>query len=111
MIMDAVKDHWVPHLSEKKTRKEMFDALVTKSENINKKMILQNKFKAIEMPKLDSVTSYLMKVMKIHEQLVVVGEKIKNVELVNIALNGFLISWEPFIKVICACGNLLKVVG
>jgi hypothetical protein len=29
MIMDAIKDHLIPHISEKKTTKEMFDALVS----------------------------------------------------------------------------------
>jgi hypothetical protein len=28
MIMDAIKDHLIPHISKKKTAKEMFDALV-----------------------------------------------------------------------------------
>lgn len=29
MIMDAVKDHLIPHIFEKKTAKEMFDSLVS----------------------------------------------------------------------------------
>jgi hypothetical protein len=42
MIMDAIKDYLIPHTYEKKTTKEMFDALVSlyHSENINRKMIL-----------------------------------------------------------------------
>jgi hypothetical protein len=28
MIMDVAKDHLIPHIFEKKTRKEMFDVLV-----------------------------------------------------------------------------------
>jgi hypothetical protein len=64
MIMDAIKDHLIPHISEKKMTKEMFDALVSlyQSENINRKMILRNKLRSIEMIRSDSVTSYLMKV-------------------------------------------------
>jgi hypothetical protein len=64
MIMDAIKDHLIPHISEKKMAKEMFDALVSlyQSENINRKMILRNKLRSIEMTRSDSVTSYLMKV-------------------------------------------------
>jgi hypothetical protein len=64
MILDAIKDHLIPHISEKKTMKEMFDALVSlyQSENINRKMILWNKLRSIEMTRSDSVTSYLMKV-------------------------------------------------
>jgi hypothetical protein len=51
MILDAIKDHLIPHISVKKTTKEMFDALVSlyQSENIKRTMILQNKLRSIEM--------------------------------------------------------------
>jgi hypothetical protein len=86
----------------------MFDALVSlyQSENINMKMILRNKIRSIEMTRSDSVTSYLMKVTQICDQLAAVGEKVANAELVNMALNGFPSSWEPFVKGICARENL-----
>jgi hypothetical protein len=92
MIMDAIKDHLIPHISKKKTTKEMFDALVSlyQSENINKKMILQNKLKSIEMTKSNTITNYLMKVVQICDQLLTVGEKVVDAELVNMELNGFL---------------------
>jgi hypothetical protein len=110
MILDAIKDHLIPHVSEKKTAKEMFDALVSlyQSENINRKIILQNKLRSIEMTRSNPITSYLMKVTQIHDQLAVVVEKIADAELVNVALNGFPTSWEPFVKGICACENLPK---
>jgi hypothetical protein len=71
MIMDAIKDHLISHISEKKTTKEMFDARVNlyRNENINIKMILRNELKSIEMTILDLVTSYLMKVRQIRDQL------------------------------------------
>jgi 2-phosphoglycerate kinase len=99
VILDAVKDHLIPHLSEKKTMKEMFDALVSlyQSENINKKMILWNKLRSIEMTRSNTVTSYLMKVTQIRDQLAAVGEKIADAELVNMALNGF----PSFMGTIC----------
>jgi hypothetical protein len=31
-----------------------------------------------------------------------IGEKVEDVELVNVALNGFTKSWEPFVKGVCA---------
>jgi hypothetical protein len=63
MILDAIEDHFLHHLSEKKTTNEMFDAVVSlyQSENINRKMILRNKLRSIEMTRLELVTSYLMK--------------------------------------------------
>jgi hypothetical protein len=44
------------------------------------------------------VTSYLMNITEIHDQLVAVGEKVEYEKLVNMALNGFQTSWEPFFK-------------
>jgi hypothetical protein len=106
--LDAVKDHLIPHLSEKKTTKEMFDTLVSlyQSENINMKMVLRNKLRSTQMSRSDSVTSYLMKITQIRDQLAAVGEKVVNAELVNTTLNGFSKPWEPFVKGICARENL-----
>lgn len=44
--------------------------------------------------------------MQIHDELAVVGEKMGDAELVNMALNGFPTSWEPFVKGICSCENI-----
>jgi hypothetical protein len=86
----------------------MFDALVSlyQSENVNKKMTLRNKLRAIEMTRSNIVTSYLMKIMQIRDQLATVGEKAVDAKLVNMTLNGFPMSWESFVKGICACDNL-----
>jgi hypothetical protein len=88
--------------------KEMFDALVSlyQSENINRKMILHNKLRSVEMTRSDTVTSYLMKVTQIRDQLAAVGEKVEDKELVNMALNGFSPQWETFVKGVCARENL-----
>jgi hypothetical protein len=65
-------------------------------------MILRNKLIFIVMTRLDTVISDLKKITRIHDQLASVGEKVEDAELVNIALKGFLASWEPFVKGICA---------
>jgi hypothetical protein len=43
IILDAVKDHLIPHISEKKSAKEMFVALTNlfQSNNTNRKMVLR----------------------------------------------------------------------
>jgi hypothetical protein len=69
-------------------------------------MVLKNKLRDCRMNKSDNVTSYLMRITQIHDQLAVVGEKILDAELVNVALNGFTKSWEPFVKGICARENI-----
>jgi hypothetical protein len=108
MIIDVLKDHLIPHISKKETAKEKFDALVGlyQSENINKKMILWNKLISIKMIRSYTVTNCLMKVMHIGDQLAAAGENIEDVELVNIAPNGFSPSWKTFVNGICAYENL-----
>jgi hypothetical protein len=58
------------------------------------------------MTRSDSLTSYLMKVTWVCDQLAIVGEKVVDEELVNMALNGFPTSWEPFVNGICAWEHL-----
>jgi hypothetical protein len=84
--------------------REMFKALVDlfQSDNLNKKMILRNKLRSIQMSRSDNVTSYFMRITQTHDQLAAIGEKVDDVELVNVALNGFTKSWEPFVKGVCA---------
>jgi hypothetical protein len=108
VILDVVKDHLIPHLSEKKTTKEMFDALVSlfQSDNLNRKMILRNKLRSVQMSRSDNVTSYFMRITQVHDQLATIGEKVDDIELVNVALNGFPKSWEPFVKGVCARENI-----
>jgi hypothetical protein len=48
VLLDLVKDHLIPHLTEKSMAKEMFYALVWlfQSTNMNRKMVLRNKLRA-----------------------------------------------------------------
>ena len=61
IILDGVKDHLIPHLSEKKTTKEMWDALknLFEAKNENRKMALKDKLHDTKMGKEESVSSYL----------------------------------------------------
>jgi hypothetical protein len=60
IILDGVKDHLVPHLAEKKTTKEMWDALKNLFEvkNEKQKMDLKAKLHDTKMGKEESVSSY-----------------------------------------------------
>jgi hypothetical protein len=99
-----MKDHLIPHIAEKKSAKEMFVARMNlfQNGNTNRKMVLREKLRDTKMTKLDTVTSYLIKITQVHDQLVVVGEVVSNEELVRTALNGFSKPWAPFIKDIVA---------
>jgi hypothetical protein len=69
-------------------------------------MILLNKLISIVMTRSNLVPSYNVKVTQIRDQLAAIGEKVEDAKLVNMALNGFLTSWEPFIKGSCTQENL-----
>jgi putative lipoic acid-binding regulatory protein len=95
IILDVVKDHLIPHISEKKSSKDMFVALTNlfQSNNTNRKMVLRENLKDTKMTKLDIMTSYLTKITQVCDQLEVVGEVVSDEELVRMTLNGFSKPW------------------
>ena len=105
IILDGVKDHLIPHLAEKKTAKEMWEALknLFEAKNENWKMALKAKLHDTKMGKEESVSSYLTQVAQVKYELVVVGEVISDSELVRIVLKDFTKEWEVFVK--CVVGR------
>jgi replicative DNA helicase len=87
-----VKDHLLPHIFEKKTTKDMYDALVGlyQSGNTSRKLTLRHQLRSIEMSSLDTIANYLTRITQIRDHLLAIGEVIVDTELVNVALNGFL---------------------
>jgi hypothetical protein len=105
IIMDGVKDHLSPHLDEKKTTQEMWDALQNLFEvkNENQKMALKDKLHDTKMGKGESVSSYLIWVYQVKDDLDTIGEVVIDSELVTISLKGFTKDWEFFVK--CVVGH------
>jgi hypothetical protein len=95
-----VKDHIIPHLSEKNTTKEMFNFLVGlfQSKNMNRKMVLRNNLMSMHMYISNYVTIYFMRITQVRDHLATIWEKIEEAEILNLELNGIPKSWEPFIK-------------
>ena len=91
IILDGVKDHRIPHLAEKKTTKDMWDALKNLFEvkNENRKMALKAKLHDTKMGKEERVSSYLTQVAQVKDEFAAVGEVIFDSKLVRIALKGF----------------------
>ena len=69
-------------------------------------MVLREKFKSTKMSKIDSVASYLTRISQVRDELMVVGEKVKDEELVRTTLNGFSKKWAPFVKGVVARENI-----
>jgi hypothetical protein len=109
IILDGVRDHLIPHLAEKKTTKEMWDALkgLYEEKNENQKMDLCDKIHSSRMAKGESVASYLTRVAQVKDELVIFGEFIPDSELVCISLKGFTKEWEVFMKCVVGRENLL----
>jgi hypothetical protein len=99
-----VKDHFIPHIVEKMTDRDMFDTLVGlyQSYCVSWQMLLWNKFLTVFMSKTDTLVSYLAKITQLRHRLVAIGMKVEDKEMVPIALNGLAPSWMPFVESVCA---------
>jgi hypothetical protein len=75
IILDAIKDHVVPHVSSKGHAYQMWEALthMYQSKNENRKMVLREKMKSIRMAKSEGVTSYLTQITQVRDELPTVG--------------------------------------
>jgi hypothetical protein len=50
----------------------------------------------------DTIAGYLTRITQIRDQLATIGEAVEDTKLVNVTLNCFPESWEPFVQGICA---------
>ena len=60
IIVDSIKDHFIPQLSSKKTPKQMYDSLskMYEGKNININMNLRAQLKGTKMSKGESIQDY-----------------------------------------------------
>jgi hypothetical protein len=105
IILDGVKYPLIPHLSEKKTTYEMWEALknLFEAKNANQKMALKDKLHDSKMAKGEDVASYLTRLAQVKDELAALGEIISEVELGRIALKEFTREWDVFVK--CVVGR------
>jgi hypothetical protein len=103
-----VKDHLIPHIAEKATAKDMYDALVGlyQNKNTGRMLHLKHQLQIVRMTSEDTVVSYLMKITQIRDQLTTIGETLQDAELVNVALRGLPRSLGPFVQGIFAQDKL-----
>ena len=78
IILDEIKGHLIPHLSQKNTAKRMWDALTKlyQSDNQNQERVLKDKLYNTRMSKGENIDSYLTKLMKVWYEIIVVREEI-----------------------------------
>ena len=111
LIMDGVKDHLLPIISELDTAHEMFKALQEMFEINNTTRILSVKdnLSNIKMSKGESVTSYFMRITELRNQLSTIGHIYDEKELTMIALKGLPSSWKTFRQGVCAHSKIPKL--
>jgi len=103
-ILDAIKDHLIPHLTGKTHAYEMWESLTKlyQSTNENRKMVLREKLKSIKMTKAENVVTYLTRLTQVRDELGAVGEAIVDSDLVRTTLNGVSKQWVVFVEGIVA---------
>jgi hypothetical protein len=103
-ILDAIKDHLIPHLTGKTHAYEMWESLTKlyQSTNENRKMVLREKLKNIKMTQDENVVTYLTRLTQVRDELGSVGESIDDSDLVRTALNGVSKQWVVFVDGVVA---------
>jgi hypothetical protein len=99
IIVDSVKDHLIPYISHLDSSKKMYDALtnVFSVRNIGQVMSPKNELRDMKMNDDDSITSYLVRISQLRDQLQAIEEIISKKALVNIVLNGLPKTWDAFV--------------
>ncbi|MCZ2221964.1 retrotransposon gag domain-containing protein, partial [Corynebacterium pilbarense] len=97
IIVDSIKDHLIPYISHLDSSK-MYYALTNlfSVRNIGQVMSLKNELCDMKMNDDESITSYLVRISQLRDQLQAIEEIISEKELVNIVLNGLPKTWDAF---------------
>jgi hypothetical protein len=98
-IVESIRDHLILYISHIDSSKKMYNALTNlfSVRNIGKVMSLKNELCDMKMNDDDNITSYLVRVSQLRDQLQAIEEIISEKELVNIVLNGLPKTWDEFV--------------
>ena len=92
-MVDSVRDHLVPQISEKTTVRKMFKTLkkIFEHHNINVTLTLMNKLSKMKMTKSENIVSYFMRITELWDKLKSSGNNLKEKDLV------MTLKWSPTI--------------
>jgi hypothetical protein len=98
IIVDSIKDHLIPSISHLNLSKNFHDDLTNLFSviNIGQVMSLKNELCDMKINDDDNITSYLVRIYQLIDQLKAIEEIILEKELVNIVLNGLPKTWDAF---------------
>jgi putative lipoic acid-binding regulatory protein len=99
IIVESVKDHFIPYISLLNSSKKMYDSLTNlfSVRKIGQVMSLKNELRDMKMNDDDNITSYFVRISQLRDQLQLIEEIISEKELVNIVLNGLPKTWDAFV--------------
>jgi len=74
ILMDSIRDHFVPIIASQDTAKKMYDSLkkLFENENPNKILALKDQLRQVKFTKDDSISTYVMKIAQIRDQFAAV---------------------------------------
>lgn len=100
MILDEVKDHVVPHIVEKETTREVWEALTTlyQGSSVQRKMLLENQLRQYQGQKGEEIGPFLLRLQGIRDQLTSVGSTPYPKFMVRTSLNAVTEDWETFVQ-------------
>ena len=92
IILDGVKDHVVPHITEKETTVEMWEALKNLYQHISvqRRMLLENQMRSYQMKKGQLIDTFLGGLNEIRDQLTAIGATQDQELMVRTTLNAVL---------------------
>eukprot|EP00253_Pinus_taeda_P027737 PITA_27737 len=98
IIRDSIDKHLVAYVSKLNTSKEIYNRLVSlfKVSDANQVLFLKNKIKEIEKGKDENMQSYFLRITKIKNDLLSIGEVIPDRELTITTLGGLPSKWYVF---------------
>jgi len=108
MILDGIKDHVIPHIVEKDTAREMWEALTTLYEGtfVQRKMLLESQLRQFQMQKGEEISPFLLMLQRIHDQLTFVGATPDGEFMIKTALNAVTEDRETFVQSIFGRASL-----
>jgi hypothetical protein len=106
IILDAIKDHLIPHVIGKRNYYNMWESLMNLYQitNENQNIVLREKLKRIKMTKAENVVTYLTRLTLMRDELGAFGEAIVESE----TLNGVTKQSVVFFECIVVRDNLPK---
>eukprot|EP00253_Pinus_taeda_P023604 PITA_23604 len=102
IITDGLQDNLLAYVGNLSRSKDMYDKVADMFEinNLNEILTLKDQLKDTKMNKGESIQSYIMRISRVRDQLLRVGEFVPDRALVVVTLRGLPSIWETFITTI-----------